>query len=156
MHLRHHSHACAWRSLARPTRRPAAHAHASSRVAFPASPYARSLTSPTVSFASARDDRRARCSAWPVDALAGSDPRCGCAHGARQASACVHHGGKGGLRSVPADYCGAALLPNAAANFGNICIGALACRHAHAPAGATAATRRLLRAPPAPSASNSV
>mmetsp|Transcript_9367 Transcript_9367/g.21827 ORF Transcript_9367/g.21827 Transcript_9367/m.21827 type:complete len:85 (-) Transcript_9367:146-400(-) len=49
-----------------------------------------------------------------------------------------------------------ALLANAAANFGNICIGALACRHAHAPAGATAATRRLLRAPPAPPASNSV
>ncbi|KAJ1621531.1 hypothetical protein T492DRAFT_886811 [Pavlovales sp. CCMP2436] len=34
-----------------------------------------------------------------------------------------------------------ALLANAAANFGNICIGALACRHTHAPAGATAATR---------------
>ncbi|KAJ1640980.1 hypothetical protein T492DRAFT_925189 [Pavlovales sp. CCMP2436] len=49
-----------------------------------------------------------------------------------------------------------ALLSNAAANFGNICIGALACRHAHAPAGATAATRRLFRAPPAPPASNSV
>ncbi|KAJ1618272.1 hypothetical protein T492DRAFT_1093716, partial [Pavlovales sp. CCMP2436] len=30
MHLRHHSHARAWRSLARPTRRPAARAHASS------------------------------------------------------------------------------------------------------------------------------
>jgi len=29
MHLRHHSHARAWRSLARPTRRPAARAHAS-------------------------------------------------------------------------------------------------------------------------------
>ncbi|KAJ1637450.1 hypothetical protein T492DRAFT_952401 [Pavlovales sp. CCMP2436] len=30
MHLHHHSHARAWRSLARPTRRPAARAHASS------------------------------------------------------------------------------------------------------------------------------
>ncbi|KAJ1616532.1 hypothetical protein T492DRAFT_1106053 [Pavlovales sp. CCMP2436] len=31
MHLRHHSHARAWRSLARPTHRPAARAQASSR-----------------------------------------------------------------------------------------------------------------------------
>ncbi|KAJ1633282.1 hypothetical protein T492DRAFT_837792 [Pavlovales sp. CCMP2436] len=49
-----------------------------------------------------------------------------------------------------------ALLANAAANLSNICIGALACRHVHAPACATAATRRLLRAPPAPPASHSV
>ncbi|KAJ1637225.1 hypothetical protein T492DRAFT_953259 [Pavlovales sp. CCMP2436] len=49
-----------------------------------------------------------------------------------------------------------ALLANTAANFGNICIGALVCRHAHAPTGATAATRRLLRAPPARPAINSV
>ncbi|KAJ1628802.1 hypothetical protein T492DRAFT_1015829, partial [Pavlovales sp. CCMP2436] len=50
-----------------------------------------------------------------------------------------------------------ALLANAAANFGNICIGELLkCRHTHAPASAPAATRRLLRAPPATPASNSV
>ncbi|KAJ1624923.1 hypothetical protein T492DRAFT_1043555, partial [Pavlovales sp. CCMP2436] len=39
-----------------------------------------------------------------MTALPGSNSRCGCSHGARQASACARRGGKGGLRPAPADY----------------------------------------------------
>ncbi|KAJ1636165.1 hypothetical protein T492DRAFT_960889 [Pavlovales sp. CCMP2436] len=156
MHLCHHSHGRAWRNLARPTHRPASRAHASSscspvRLRMHARSPRRPLPSHPRGTTGARGAAHGPSTRWRArscDAVAPMGL-------AKHLRACVTVARVGFVpyQRTTAEH---ALLSNAAANFGNICIGAQGCRHAHAPAGAITAIRRLLRAPPAPPASNSV
>mmetsp|Transcript_9272 Transcript_9272/g.21673 ORF Transcript_9272/g.21673 Transcript_9272/m.21673 type:complete len:233 (-) Transcript_9272:172-870(-) len=79
-------------------------------------------------------------------ALPGSNPRCGCAHGARQASACARRGGKGGLRPVQADYRGARAAGQCRGQFQLFSHQRAARRRAHVTTGVVAATSHYRRA----------
>ncbi|KAJ1616778.1 hypothetical protein T492DRAFT_1104522, partial [Pavlovales sp. CCMP2436] len=155
MHLRHHSHARAWRSLARPMHRPAARAHASSSCSPVSVCTLAHLADRFLRFRAGRQARAGTARGPSTRWRASTRDAAGPMGLAKHLRACVTVA-RVGFVPYPETTVEHALLANTAANFDNICIGALACRHAHAPAGATAATRRLLRAPPAHPASDSV
>ncbi|KAJ1634940.1 hypothetical protein T492DRAFT_970127 [Pavlovales sp. CCMP2436] len=150
MHLRHHSHARAWRSLARPTSRPAARAHASSSCSSVSVCTLAHLADRFLRFRAGRQARamqrvarRRAGGLQPAMRLRPWDSPSICARASRWQGWASF----GTYQQTTAEH---ALLANAAANFGNICgmlVHVLACWHAHTPAGATSDTRRLLRAP---------